>query len=87
MAGLSLLELINKVLGTYWSRKLVPLLNRSGLPNNWGMPLWFNIKKGMDNLVADALFRKVETEDNLVPDVLSSKAESEDFTFEDDLDS
>ena len=44
-------------------------------------------KKGMDNLVADALFRKVETEDNLVLDVLSSKAEFEDFTFEDDLDS
>ena len=44
-------------------------------------------KKGIDNLVADALSRKVETEDNLVLDVLSSKAESVDFTFEDDLDS
>ena len=44
-------------------------------------------KKGIDNLVADVLSRKVETENNLVSDVLSSKAKSEDFTFEDDLDS
>ena len=44
-------------------------------------------KKGKENLVADALSRKVETEDILVPDVLSSKADSEDFTFECGLDS
>ena len=64
---------------------MVPLLNR--FAKLLGYAFVVQYKKGMDNLVADALFRKVETEDNLVPDVLSSKAESEDFTFEDDLDS
>ena len=51
------------------------------------MPLWFNIKKGKDNLVVVALSRKVETEDDLASDVLSSKAKSVNLTFEDDLDS
>ena len=44
-------------------------------------------KKGKDNLVADALFRKVETEDDLASDLLSSKAESVNLTFEANLDS
>ena len=44
-------------------------------------------KKGKDNLVANALSRKVETKDDLALDVLSSKAESVNLTFEDDLDS
>ena len=43
-------------------------------------------KKGKDNLVADALFRKVETEDDLASDLLSSKAESVNLTFEANLD-
>ena len=43
-------------------------------------------KKGKDNLVTDALSRKVENEDDLAVDVLSSKSKSVNLTFEDDLD-
>ena len=46
-----------------------------------------SIYKGKDNLVADALSRKVENEDDLASDMLSSKSKSVNLTFENDLDS
>ena len=52
-----------------------------------GICLYGTIKKVKENLVANALSRKVETEDILVPDMLFSKADFEDFTFEGGLDS
>ena len=51
-------------------------LNRSGLPNSWDLPLWWNIKKGCDNKVADALSRTFGPAPDLSTSISASNFDS-----------